>query len=639
MRTELRPRSPLGLALGAGIALMLVVAAAAPARGADVALRCQSAIESGGMRFARALLREIDRCSRSYGTSLDACLGSDAARARLDAKLPRWHARVARACASVDAHSVLGYLDTCGPADASCGFATPSVAAPGAENDLVDCLACKLEGRLHGAGRKLFADRPLGGACHASIAEPGLALMRDVLGELKRCLRSPDALSIAGCLSEPERRARIADATLAWRSRAIAACQGTNPFAAVGYPALCSGVTPPEIPFCSDESPPCTFVAASLLDRPTADDDLLDCLECQISEAALGVARDLFGAELCCDDAGCRTVRSRRSCRAAGGHPVFHRVDLLPGAPAGFPHGMAVASDGTVYVPDRIYGGIWTVPPGGTPVIEDLYPLSPDGLTLDAEDRLFITHRESNLIHRFGGDPETERFALNGLPGHEGDGGFATHAKAAAPSGLAFDSRGTLYFTESGLIAFAFQLGAFPTGEFVRSVDPAGKIHTVADPALGISLLLPYSLAVRRDASILVGEAGSQRILELDPGVRIVRIAGKEISPIGAYSGDGGPAIDARFNGVEGLAVDQSGNTLVGDFRNGRIRLVDRLGSIISVLGRDDGVGRFEPFVPPAPGAHLWGGCPGGVAVGPDDRVYVGDGQFEIVRILTKVPY
>ncbi|MBM4244455.1 MAG: hypothetical protein FJ148_11665 [Deltaproteobacteria bacterium] len=325
-------------ALVAGLAV-----AAPPARGDDVALRCQRAIESGGMRLARTLLRQVDRCSRSYGTSVDECLGSAAAQARIGAEVPRWRARVARACVGIDAHAVLGYLDTCGPADSPCGFAAPAVEAAGPNNDIVDCLACKVEERLRGVGCKLLADRPLGGACHASIAEPGLALLRDILGELNRCLRAPGALSIAGGLSEPERRTRIATATTAW--------------------------------------------------------------------------------------------------------------------------------------------------------------------------------------------------------------------------------------------------------------------------------------------------------LELDPGVRILRIAGKETGPISAYSGDGGPAIDARFNGVEGLAVDAGGNTLVGDFRNGRVRLVDRLGSVISVLGRDDGLGRFEPFLPPAPGAQVWGGCPGGIAVGPDDRTYVGDGQFGIVRILTKVPY
>jgi hypothetical protein len=54
---------------------------------------------------------------------------------------------------------------------------------------------------------------------------------------------------------------------------------------------------------------------------------------------------------------------------------------------------------------------------------------------------------------------------------------------------------------------------------------------------------------------------------------------------------------------------------------------------------RRDGLGRFLPLVEGVPGTQAWGGCPGGVAVAPDGRVYVGDGQFEVVRVLTPVPY
>ena len=37
----------------------------------------------------------------------------------------------------------------------------------------------------------------------------------------------------------------------------------------------------------------------------------LDCLACQTEEAVLGVARDLYGANLCCIAGACDTVRTR----------------------------------------------------------------------------------------------------------------------------------------------------------------------------------------------------------------------------------------------------------------------------------------------------------------------------------------
>src|SRR4029453_4686950 len=47
----------------------------------------------------------------------------------------------------------------------------------------------------------------------------------------------------------------------------------------------------------------------------------------------------------------------------------------------------------------------------------------------------------------------------------------------------------------------------------------------VAGPPLGDSPPLPYSIAVRSDASVLIGEAGSQRLLELDPGAGLTHRA------------------------------------------------------------------------------------------------------------------
>jgi hypothetical protein len=613
------------------------VLVATPAWAADPVLRCQRAIETGGYRFARAVLRESARCARSDAPSFDACVPTPGSGRRAGAAAREWRERVERACAGVDVHSELGYPATCGPPDASCGFATAALLAPGAENDLLDCLECRVAGRVRSVSTKLFADRPVDGACREAIGVPGHELVSAILGELNACLGEADAISIAGCLSDPDRRARLSGRVLAWRSDAQARCAGADPFGGLGHARLCSGFEQPRPPFCSDASPPCTFAAATRLATSNlTDDDLLDCLECQASEAALGIARDLYGAEVCCDAVACRTVRSRAACRRASGHPVYYRMDVLAGVPAGFPHGIAVASDGTVYVPDRFRDAIWTVPPG-MPAELSLVPSSPDGLALDADERLFIAHRQDNRITRFEGEGALTPFALTGDPGHEGDGGLALLARAAAPNGLVFDSRGTLYFTESGLLAFAFQ-GAPATGEFVRSVDPAGRIRTVAG-ATGIPLLIPYSMAARSDASILIGEAGSQRILELDPGVRLVHLAGRPSSPIGAHSGDGGPALDARFNGVEGLAVDPGGNTLIGDFRNGRVRLLDRLGSVITVLGREDGLGRWLELPVGVPGTQAWGGCPGGVAIGSDGRVYVADGQFDVVRVLTQVPY
>jgi NHL repeat len=40
------------------------------------------------------------------------------------------------------------------------------------------------------------------------------------------------------------------------------------------------------------------------------------------------------------------------------------------------------------------------------------------------------------------------------------------------------------------------------------------------------------------------------------------------------YSGDGGPAVAAELSSPEGVAVDRSGDLVIGDGGNGRVRIV-----------------------------------------------------------------
>ncbi len=66
------------------------------------------------------------------------------------------------------------------------------------------------------------------------------------------------------------------------------------------------------------------------------------------------------------------------------------------------------------------------------------------------------------------------------------------------------------------------------------------------------------------------------------------------------YSGDGGPALDARFNGPHNLAVLPGGNVLIGDTWNGVIREIDVKAGTVSTLpgwkapeGRERGNGPY----------------------------------------------
>src|SRR5207302_1601098 len=54
---------------------------------------------------------------------------------------------------------------------------------------------------------------------------------------------------------------------------------------------------------------------------------------------------------------------------------------------------------------------------------------------------------------------------------------------------------------------------------------------------------------------------------------------------IPGWTGDGGPATQARLGVVRGLALDDAGDLLVADATNGRIRLITPGGTIWTIAG------------------------------------------------------
>ena len=81
----------------------------------------------------------------------------------------------------------------------------------------------------------------------------------------------------------------------------------------------------------------------------------------------------------------------------------------------------------------------------------------------------------------------------------------------------------------------------------------------------------------------IVEMASGNRLLQVDGGGVLTHVAGQ---PKSGFSGDGGPALRAQFNGPHNLAILPNGNILIADTWNGRIREVDaRTGTVKSLPG------------------------------------------------------
>jgi DNA-binding beta-propeller fold protein YncE len=79
----------------------------------------------------------------------------------------------------------------------------------------------------------------------------------------------------------------------------------------------------------------------------------------------------------------------------------------------------------------------------------------------------------------------------------------------------------------------------------------------------------------------IIEMVSGNRLLQVDGGGQITHIAG-QLKP--GYSGDGGPALRAQFNGPHNFAILPNDNLLIGDTWNGRIREVDVKSRIVKSL-------------------------------------------------------
>lgn len=182
---------------------------------------------------------------------------------------------------------------------------------------------------------------------------------------------------------------------------------------------------------------------------------------------------------------------------------------------------------------------------------------------------LYVADQDGYVVRRIdlttGAEDVIAGVGVQGDPyGDVGDGGPATKASLLDPSAVAVDGSGTLYIGDGGR---------------VRAVDSSGTISTYSpsDYSLG------DALAVDGVGNLYVADRDQNLVYRIDASHALTVVAG--MVGVGAYAGDGGPAVAARLNEPGALAIDPLGRLLIGDVANNRVRRVDAAGIITTVAG------------------------------------------------------
>lgn len=326
-----------------------------------------------------------------------------------------------------------------------------------------------------------------------------------------------------------------------------------------------------------------------------------------VAEAGTGPSRR---NPIQCDPVSVRAVfrRGLMACLALliGTPAVAQEAITLPLDANGKPVLPPGATTETAYVIDAFAGtGEQGFHGDGGPATQAHFR-GPGGIAVDAADNVYVADANNRRVRRIDTSGVITTVAGNGEQGSAGDGGPATEAQLNIPTDIALDASGNLYVAEA-------------VGNRVRKIDTTGKINTVAGtgvqgsegddgPAVEAKLNRPLTMTVDTEGNIFIGEYNGYRVRRVDLEGTITTIAGTGNKGGG---GDGGPATAAQLNYISGLAVDALGNVYVSDMNEARIRMISPTGRINTIAGT--GVQGFSGNRGPAFEARLE--TPGGLAL------------------------
>lgn len=162
--------------------------------------------------------------------------------------------------------------------------------------------------------------------------------------------------------------------------------------------------------------------------------------------------------------------------------------------------------------------------------------------------------------------------ARSGNP--SGDGGLATQATMSNITSVALDNKGTLFITDA--IANEIRSVNLSTGIIEtaagRTMFPPGPCGVDGGLAIDACLSQPEGLSYDGAGHLFFTDSGINVVRQIDLSHNaITKIAGNYVS---GFGGDGGPASGAMLYFPRGVAYDPSGNLIIADTYNNRIRRV-----------------------------------------------------------------
>jgi len=251
----------------------------------------------------------------------------------------------------------------------------------------------------------------------------------------------------------------------------------------------------------------------------------------------------------------------------------------------------------------------------------------PYGVLPDRDGHLFIVDRLNAVIRRVDAKSgQISTYTGNGQKGYSGDGGPASAASMREPNALDFDPEGNLYVAD---VSDNRIRRIDRTTGVISTVSGTGKREFTGDggPAVQAGIQGARGVAFDREGNMFLCEREGNRIRRVDRKTGVIRtIAGTGAK---GYSGDGGPALQATFNGPKWIHVGPDGDVYVVDTENHCVRRIEmKTGTISTVAG-----GHKGPDGDGGPATAAGMGRPHGCWVDAQGNLYTADTENHRIRV------
>jgi sugar lactone lactonase YvrE len=250
---------------------------------------------------------------------------------------------------------------------------------------------------------------------------------------------------------------------------------------------------------------------------------------------------------------------------------------------------------------------------------------NPSGVSYDGNGNLYFADANNHVIREVSTTGIITTIAGSGIEGYSGDGATATAAQLDTPTGVAVDASGNVYIADSHNHRIRKVSGGTIT-TIAGTGTPGFSGDTAAAPAAQLSL--PSAVAVDAGGNVYIADTNNQRIRKIT-GTTITTIAGdgEEL-----FAGDGAAASAAVLDTPTGVAVDASGNVYIADRHNQRVRMITATGTISTIAGSGTAnfSGSFSGDGASASAATL--ARPSGVSVDSAGNIYIADTDNQRIR-------